>query len=334
MADMELVRVIALDEEATEPEAGQYLLVDSAEGTKKMQVETLLQAVGLSDDVKETLLDCIEHVKWDDDKGQERYNALYQALYNIQPDPEVPNAYTRYDYIRLKRYSEASNVYNEGAADRINVGINNDGYNPMIATSAYSDLNQLNFKFTVGIIDPTVTFSGSPNSCAFGGGLSDDATSRFGTYWHTGKQWIYCMAHGVERQLQQSLEAINTCEIVNGSSSPSTVKINGTSHSFEWENSNVINSPISYFLNKNFSQNPAINYFAGAGTYTKVGDIEISDQGGTLISKLIPVVHKADNVIGIWDSIRKEFYTSAASKYTTIGNASCIYDVGSWDDGI
>ena len=43
MADMELVRVIALDEEATEPEAGQYLLVDSADGTKKMQAVKLLQ---------------------------------------------------------------------------------------------------------------------------------------------------------------------------------------------------------------------------------------------------------------------------------------------------
>ena len=43
MADMELVRVIALDEEATEPEDGQYLLTDAADGTKKMQAVKLLQ---------------------------------------------------------------------------------------------------------------------------------------------------------------------------------------------------------------------------------------------------------------------------------------------------
>lgn len=80
MADMELVRVIALDEEATEPEAGQYLLVDSPDGTKKMQVETLLQAAGLSDAVKSALLTCFQKVAWVDEHGQDYYDALEDAL--------------------------------------------------------------------------------------------------------------------------------------------------------------------------------------------------------------------------------------------------------------
>lgn len=285
---------------------------------------------GLSSEAKAALLACIEHVKWSDDNGQSYYDDLYNALYGVQPDPEVPNAYTRYDWIRLKQYSEASNVYTEGGANYINVGIN-DGFNPMIATSAYSDLNQLNFKATIGIMAPPASLSGSPNSCAFGGGLSDDATARMGTYWHTSKQWIYCMMHGVERQIQQELQDVNTLEIINNSSSPSTVKINGTAHSFVWTNSNVLNNRIAYFMNKNFSSNPVVNYFSGAGTYTKVGEIEISTQGGELISKLIPVMRKADNVIGIWDSVRKEFYTPTLSKYATIGDASCIYAVGNWE---
>lgn len=81
MADMELVRVIALDEEVTEPEAGQYLLVDTAEGTKKMQVENLLQAAGLSNAVKSALLACFQKVAWVDDHGQDYYDALEAALY-------------------------------------------------------------------------------------------------------------------------------------------------------------------------------------------------------------------------------------------------------------
>lgn len=285
---------------------------------------------GLSSDAKAALLACIAHVKWSDERGQSYYDDLYNALYGVQPDPEVPNAYTRYDWIRLKQYSEASNVYTEGSANGINVGIN-DGYNPMIITSAYSDLNQLNIKATIGVMPPPASLSGSPNSCAFGGGLSDNATSRFGTYWHTSKQWIYCMMHGIESQIQQALQDVNTLEIINNSSSPSTVKINGVSHSFAWTNSNVLNNPISYFVNKNFSQNTAYTYFMGAGTYTKVGEIEITTQGGELISKLIPVIRKADNLIGIWDSVRREFYTPALSKYATIGDTSCIYAVGNWE---
>lgn len=310
-------------------------------GTIKEKIESLNSDVdelnekvdgiepGLSAEAKEALLVCFEHVKWSDEQGQSYYNDLYNALYGVQPDPEVPNAYTRYDWIRLKQYSEAPNVYTEGSATGINVGIN-DGFNPMISTSAYSDLNQLNFKATIGIMPPPASLTGSPNSCAFGGGLSDDAASRLGTYWHTSKQWIYCMMHGVERQIQQELQDVNTLEIINNSSSPSTVKINGTSHSFVWTNSNVLNNPISYFVNKNFSSNSNVKYFSGVGTYTKVGEIEISTQGGELISKLIPVIRKADSVIGIWDSVRKEFYTPALSKYATIGNTSCIYAVGNW----
>lgn len=85
MADMELVRVIALDEEATEPEEGQYLLVDTADGTKKMQVETLLQAAGLSNAVKSALLTCFQNVAWANEHGQDYYDDLEDAMYGTFP---------------------------------------------------------------------------------------------------------------------------------------------------------------------------------------------------------------------------------------------------------
>ncbi len=283
---------------------------------------------GLSSEAKAALLACIEHVKWNDEHGQSYYDDLYNALYGVQPDPEVPNAYTRYDYIRLKKWSEVpSGTYEDSSdpesRDVQNVGLYKEG---IIKTAAYSDLNQLNIKAKVGTI-PSSQLSSSKNSCVFGGGTSADATSRIGLYLNLQKQWLYLMMHGVERQFVQQLQDVNTIEIIQANSSPSTLKINGTSHSFAWSNSNIINSPIALFVSYNFLTNPNVGY---AGAFSKTGEIEITDQNNVMISKLIPVVRKADNVIGIYDSIRKEFYTASTLSYATIGNASCVYDVGNW----
>ena len=79
--EFETVRVIALEDEASGPEAGQYLLIDSSDGTKKMPVENLLQAAALSEDAKTALLDCFAHVAWTDEHGQDYYDALEDALY-------------------------------------------------------------------------------------------------------------------------------------------------------------------------------------------------------------------------------------------------------------
>lgn len=84
--EFETVRVIALEDEASGPEAGQYLLVDSASGTKKMQVENLLDAATLSDTVKEALLACFRNVAWINADGQDYYDALEAAL-NDEPEP-------------------------------------------------------------------------------------------------------------------------------------------------------------------------------------------------------------------------------------------------------
>lgn len=319
-----------LEPTATSEDVGKTLIAKIVENGKVSEYEFGTAGEGLTEAAKIALLNCLAHVAWIDEHGQDYYDALYNALYEPQPEPDVPGQYIQYDWIRLKQYSEAPNVYDEGSANTVNVAIY-DRFNPMIKTSAYSDLNQLNFKATVGIMQPTVTLSGSPNSCSFGGGIADGETSRFGIYWHTGKQWIYLMMHGIERKIEQNLLDVNTIEIINGLATPSTVKINGVSHSFEWENSNVLNCPIGYFFNRNFLPSASTTYFGGVGTYTKVGVIEVSSQNDDVVSKLIPVVRKADSVIGVWDSVRKEFYTPDSPKYATIGNASCIYDVGNWE---
>lgn len=79
MADMDLVRVISLDEVSI-PDTDQYLLVDSVNGTKKIRATNLLNAA-LSENIKAALLDCFAHVAWTDNQGQDYYDALEDALY-------------------------------------------------------------------------------------------------------------------------------------------------------------------------------------------------------------------------------------------------------------
>jgi hypothetical protein len=341
----------AVDKYVTVPSGATWLIVSQLKtnttdsvmlatltGTIKEEIESLNSDVdelnekvdgiepGLSSEAKAALLACIEHVKWSDDNGQALYDDLYNALYGVQPDPEVPNAYTRYEYIKLKKWSEVpSGTYEETSdperRDIVNVGVPFDG---VIKTSAYSDLNQLNIKVTAGVVQSSY-LSDSKNGCPLGGGTSSNATSRIGLYLNFKKQWLYCMMHGVERQIVQTLQDVNVIEIINGTASPSTVKINGTENSFAWSNSNVINSPIALLCAPNFSTTTTYAY---ACPFIKTGEIEFSNQNSEVISKLIPVVRKADNVIGLWDSVLKEFHTAATIKYATIGNTSCIYEVG------
>ena len=44
-------------------------------------VSELTTTIGISDEIKQALLQCFEHVAWVDDEGQTYYDALYDALY-------------------------------------------------------------------------------------------------------------------------------------------------------------------------------------------------------------------------------------------------------------
>ena len=49
--------------------------------------DDLSKIEGLSDDIKEALLNIVSHIKlWDDDHAQDYYDALYDALYPLPPD--------------------------------------------------------------------------------------------------------------------------------------------------------------------------------------------------------------------------------------------------------
>lgn len=147
-------------------------------------------------------------------------------------------------------------------------------------------------------------------------------------------EWIYLTQnrityriHGTEGAIYSALSSgVNVLEIINNESSPSTVILNGTSANVAWTNDNVINMFLTYFSNFTLTDS---DFYINA--YVRVGTVEITDLNGEMVSKLIPVLRKADNVIGIYDSIKREFYTTGMPRYSTIGDPYCIYEVGNWE---
>lgn len=61
--------------------SGQAKLNNVISGTPKSMIQVNGKGSGLTDEIKEALLDCFEHVAWVDDDGQVYYQALYDALY-------------------------------------------------------------------------------------------------------------------------------------------------------------------------------------------------------------------------------------------------------------
>ena len=75
-------RIIALTEK-TSLDDGDYVAIDnSSGGTKKYKLKGVTgSGDGLTNDIKQALLDCFQNVAWINDDGEEYYDELYDALY-------------------------------------------------------------------------------------------------------------------------------------------------------------------------------------------------------------------------------------------------------------
>ena len=68
---------------ATSEDEGKALIVKTVTNNKVTEWEFGATDKGLTDDIKEALLACFEHVAWANANGQTYYDALYDALYRI-----------------------------------------------------------------------------------------------------------------------------------------------------------------------------------------------------------------------------------------------------------
>ena len=70
-----------LEPVATSSDVGKILIVKTVENNKVTEYEFGETGEGWTPAMKEALLQCFQHVEWDDEHGQEYYNDLYNALY-------------------------------------------------------------------------------------------------------------------------------------------------------------------------------------------------------------------------------------------------------------
>ena len=104
---------------------------------------------GLSDDAKDALLDCFEHVAWTDDQGQTYYDALYDALY--------PRDVASISAV----YTQSGTVYDTATLDSLKTDLvvtatYTDSTTATVAASAYT----LSGTLTAGTSTIAVSYSG------------------------------------------------------------------------------------------------------------------------------------------------------------------------------
>lgn len=97
-----------------------------ANSTVKAYIDTAVESIepGLSDDAKEALLNCFEHVAWIDEHGQTYYTALERALYSINVasisavfDSQGTTIYTDNTLEELRQYLTVTAIYSDASTE-------------------------------------------------------------------------------------------------------------------------------------------------------------------------------------------------------------------------
>lgn len=226
----------------------------------------------------------------------------------------VPSGYTRKDYVKIKE------SYPNGIPTAALLFVNT-GY----------DLNTLSY-FVDLYVEQQV--SGSGGVAMFGGRSASGSGSSVAIYYNHSSFTLGVHVHGsdpgvisgFENVIQ--LQKIYHTSLVNGSASPSVLSTGEESRNIVWTNSNVVNVPLAYFVNKNNADSASATNWASS--YLRLGIFEIKNISNETIRYLIPVVRDSDNVIGIYDGITGAFYCPSSTNYSKIGNSNCKYEVGMW----
>ena len=220
--------------------------------------------------------------------------------------------YTLYDYIQRITAGTGVNVSTPVAGT--------------ILVSGLGDLNALSYKYRYKTASGYDT---SNSGVALFGGRSVSGSSSSVAFYVSKGEKASTMNHGVDFLLDETLSvgSIHTVELVTGASSPSTFSVDETyTDNIAWTNSNVVNVPFAIFVNKvsTATNNQSLT------VKVQLGAIEIKNASGNSVATLVPAVRKADDVIGMYDTVNDNFYTTSTASYATIGNSGCVYEVGSW----
>lgn len=189
--------------------------------------------------------------------------------------------------------------------------------NVLMPTKTYTNLNRVSLDFV---------FKANTNTgdCIFGGRTASGSGSSFAFYING--TTLSCHVHGNDLVVSNPASAdINRVIYTATTATPSTISVNGASSDIAWSNDNTINTFMSLFTNQQTSVSTIY-----LKPNIKVGRIIVKDTDGDIIQIYIPCKRTSDNVVGLYDTVEDQFYTTGNSTYSTVGGSGCVYSVGDW----
>lgn len=250
--------------------------------------------------------------------GTSQITATYQNktdTFSVIVTPSlVPSGYTQYDYLAYT--GDSGTVYGN---------VNN-----MILTAQFDNMSQTKVEFD---FMPLKTQSGTvahimggrgPNSSSGNDGL-------FAIYGRTDTKRVSSFAHGVAVAVEGvpnvALNKIAHVIVDPGTQSPASIDVDGLTATTAWSGNSYNQTEVAFCGTiANRSGSNTINDFAAIGI-VKFYDVSTDE----LIGQYVPCVRNADNVIGAYDTVTEQFYTTGTTSYATIGNSNLVWSVGNWN---
>lgn len=219
----------------------------------------------------------------------------------------IPEGYTRYGWLSCKNTSKTSKAPSN-----------------YIYLAADEDWNRLSMECYIGK-RPNVTHSSG--SGLFGARLASSENSNpwYGLYVPVDNIRVDARNSNIAVPYPSDMSKIKVV-LDNRQTSPMYASANdGAVVEKAWTTSDVINVPMSLFNNipDGSTTNMNFNYFF------RIGEMKFRDYEGRCVYYYIPVVNSSKQ-IGMFDVINQRFCTAATAAAVTIGNSSCVHEVGNW----
>lgn len=258
------------------------------------------------------VLDALDKVIWQDSSGADEIQALREAVYATpEPSQALPYGYVRYDYIEKYR-GTVRNTY------------------PLIRIKEYPKIYEKGIDITFGYSSDagaTLAILGARNRSS----SVTNNTRSFAFYTNKSGVFMHIFGNSSDTTITSTgVTASNNLIQYRPNGSGAVVTVNGVAvpvtGSYDTElpllGLGVSANPVTYI-----DDSQATNASITGGT--RVGNIKIYD-GDALIGNYVPCLRISDNVIGMYDTVDKAFYTAERLSYATPGNADCIWQGGEW----
>lgn len=221
----------------------------------------------------------------------------------------MPDAYTKYDYIQRKASTKGSTIAQTN----------------FIWLPALENINTLSFEGIFGQ-KPNTT-----NATIGLWGARPESGLGYSFYWNgTESDPAYVYARGKTTSIPsiRSMDKIKLT-INNPETSPYTVSINDEQiASTNWTADGDVNitTPISLFNNipAGNTSNMYINFTA------RIGNMLFRNAQGECVAYFIPCIDDSQR-IGMYDVIGQQFYTAETASAVTVDNSNVLYQVGNWE---